>query len=209
MRQLLRTRWICSKLGSLAVRAPPAPRGFSVAHSSSRLTSGVLLVNSPIRGSLPLTWNGTQREPQRRLKIAYFDRLPRGDDGTSQPGGIERHSPCAVGSYSVRRGSPAKPHVSQLKDRAMRIAMVGSGYVGLVSGACLAQFGHDVICIDKVADKIARLRKGEIPIYEPGLDKLVVDNVQRRPAHLRHKSCRGGGQRRRGVHCGRHAYPAR
>ena len=60
----------------------------------------------------------------------------------------------------------------------MRIAMVGSGYVGLVSGACLAQFGHDVICIDKVADKIAQLRKGDIPIYEPGLDKLVVDNVR-------------------------------
>ena len=51
------------------------------------------------------------------------------------------------------------------KDRAMRIAIVGSGYVGLVSGACLAQFGHDVICIDKVGDKIARLRKGDIPIH--------------------------------------------
>ena len=60
----------------------------------------------------------------------------------------------------------------------MRIAMVGSGYVGLVSGACFAQFGHDVICVDKEADKIARLRKGEIPIYEPGLDKLVTDNVR-------------------------------
>ena len=60
----------------------------------------------------------------------------------------------------------------------MRIAMVGSGYVGLVSGACLAQFGHDVTCIDKVADKVAQLRKGEIPIYEPGLDKLVVDNMR-------------------------------
>src|SRR5215510_5106132 len=60
----------------------------------------------------------------------------------------------------------------------MRIAMVGSGYVGLVSGACLAQFGHDVICVDKVADKVAQLRKGDVPIYEPGLDKLVVDNVR-------------------------------
>jgi UDPglucose 6-dehydrogenase len=56
--------------------------------------------------------------------------------------------------------------------------MVGAGYVGLVSGACLAQLGHDVICIDKAADKIARLRNGEMPIYEPGLDKLVVDNVR-------------------------------
>jgi UDPglucose 6-dehydrogenase len=60
----------------------------------------------------------------------------------------------------------------------MRIAMIGAGYVGLVSGACFAQFGHDVVCIDKDADKIARLRKGEMPIYEPGLDKLVADNVR-------------------------------
>ena len=69
----------------------------------------------------------------------------------------------------------------------MRIAMIGSGYVGLVSGACFAQFGHDVVCIDKEAGKIARLRKGEMPIYEPGLDKLVADNVQGRPAHLQHQ----------------------
>ncbi len=60
----------------------------------------------------------------------------------------------------------------------MRIAMVGSGYVGLVSGACFAQFGHDVVCIDKALEKIERLRAGEIPIYEPGLDKLVGDNVR-------------------------------
>ena len=60
----------------------------------------------------------------------------------------------------------------------MRIAMIGSGYVGLVSGACFAQFGHDVICVDKDAAKIDRLRKGEIPIYEPGLDKLVADNAR-------------------------------
>src|SRR6185437_3675490 len=60
----------------------------------------------------------------------------------------------------------------------MRIAMIGSGYVGLVSGACFAQFGHDVICIDKDSEKIARLHKGEIPIYEPGLEKMVADNVK-------------------------------
>ena len=60
----------------------------------------------------------------------------------------------------------------------MRIAMIGSGYVGLVSGACFAQFGHDVICIDKDEDKIERLRRNEMPIYEPGLDKLVADNVK-------------------------------
>lgn len=60
----------------------------------------------------------------------------------------------------------------------MRIAMIGSGYVGLVSGACFAQFGHDVVCVDKDAGKIDRLRKGEIPIYEPGLDRMVADNIK-------------------------------
>jgi UDPglucose 6-dehydrogenase len=59
----------------------------------------------------------------------------------------------------------------------MRIAMIGTGYVGLVSGACFSDFGHDVTCIDKDAGKIARLRNGEIPIFEPGLDALVASNV--------------------------------
>ena len=60
----------------------------------------------------------------------------------------------------------------------MRITMIGSGYVGLVSGACFAYFGHDVICVDKDASKIARLKAGEMPIFEPGLEKLVADNVR-------------------------------
>src|ERR1700726_4530720 len=60
----------------------------------------------------------------------------------------------------------------------MRTVMVGSGYVGLVSGACLAQFGHDVICIDKDPAKIAALRDGKIPIYEPGLERMVTDNAK-------------------------------
>lgn len=55
--------------------------------------------------------------------------------------------------------------------------MVGSGYVGLVSGACFADFGHDVVCIDKDDSKIARLNAGQMPIYEPGLEELVVRNV--------------------------------
>lgn len=59
----------------------------------------------------------------------------------------------------------------------MRIAMIGTGYVGLVSGACFSQFGVDVVCVDKDAAKIAALEAGQIPIYEPGLDKLVADNV--------------------------------
>ncbi|WNO53025.1 UDP-glucose dehydrogenase family protein [Stakelama saccharophila] len=59
----------------------------------------------------------------------------------------------------------------------MRIVMIGSGYVGLVSGACLADFGHDVVCVDKDAAKIEKLRGGGIPIYEPGLEQLVASNV--------------------------------
>jgi UDPglucose 6-dehydrogenase len=60
----------------------------------------------------------------------------------------------------------------------MRIAMIGAGYVGLVSGACLADFGHQVVCVDKDANKIAALKRGEIPIYEPGLNELVRVNVR-------------------------------
>ena len=59
----------------------------------------------------------------------------------------------------------------------MKVAVVGSGYVGLVSGACFADFGHEVVCIDKDARKIEALRRGKIPIFEPGLDTLVASNV--------------------------------
>ncbi len=59
----------------------------------------------------------------------------------------------------------------------MRITMIGSGYVGLVSGACFSDFGHDVICVDKDEGKIAALEAGRMPIYEPGLDTLVATNV--------------------------------
>jgi UDPglucose 6-dehydrogenase len=60
----------------------------------------------------------------------------------------------------------------------MRVAMIGTGYVGLVSGACFADFGHEVCCIDKDAAKIERLRAGQMPIYEPGLEVLVARNVE-------------------------------
>ncbi|MBN9559000.1 MAG: UDP-glucose/GDP-mannose dehydrogenase family protein [Alphaproteobacteria bacterium] len=60
----------------------------------------------------------------------------------------------------------------------MRIAMIGTGYVGLVSGACLSEFGHDVICVDKDQAKIDALEKGVIPIFEPGLEEVVAANVK-------------------------------
>ena len=59
----------------------------------------------------------------------------------------------------------------------MRVVMIGTGYVGLVSGACFADFGHQVICVDKDVDKIASLTRGEMPIYEPGLAEVVSANV--------------------------------
>ena len=60
----------------------------------------------------------------------------------------------------------------------MRITILGTGYVGLVSGACFADFGHHVVCVDKDRSKIDKLERGEIPIYEPGLDDLVAENVK-------------------------------
>ena len=60
----------------------------------------------------------------------------------------------------------------------MRITMIGAGYVGLVSGVCFADFGHDVTCVDNVAEKVEALRSGVMPIYEPGLDELVKSNVK-------------------------------
>lgn len=60
----------------------------------------------------------------------------------------------------------------------MRVAMIGTGYVGLVSGACFADFGHEVVCVDKDASKVETLNAGGIPIYEPGLDMLVQRNVR-------------------------------
>ena len=60
----------------------------------------------------------------------------------------------------------------------MRVTMIGTGYVGLVSGACFADFGHEVVCVDKDRSKIEKLEAGEIPIFEPGLEALVAENVK-------------------------------
>ena len=58
----------------------------------------------------------------------------------------------------------------------MQVTVVGTGYVGLVSGACFSEFGHHVTCVDKDTAKIGRLNAGEIPIFEPGLERLVQTN---------------------------------
>lgn len=60
----------------------------------------------------------------------------------------------------------------------MKIAMIGTGYVGLVSGVCFSDFGHEVVCVDKDHSKIEALRSGKVPIYEPGLDELMVRNYE-------------------------------
>ena len=68
--------------------------------------------------------------------------------------------------------------VARTKGYSMRITMIGTGYVGLVSGACLSEVGHDVTCVDKDQRKIDALHQGVMPIYEPGLDALVARNVE-------------------------------
>lgn len=63
-------------------------------------------------------------------------------------------------------------------EQIMKITIFGSGYVGLVTGACLADVGNDILCVDVDAAKVERLRAGEIPIHEPGLEAVIARNVR-------------------------------
>jgi len=73
----------------------------------------------------------------------------------------------------------------------MRLTMVGTGYVGLVTGVCFSNTGNDVICLDVDAKKIDRLRKGECPIYEPGLEEMVKKNVAAGRLHFTSSTAEG------------------
>ena len=91
----------------------------------------------------------------------------------------------------------------------MRIAVIGSGYVGLVSGACFSEFGVEVICVDLDEGKIARLKKGEMPIYRARPRPARRQQRRRQAPLLHHRSCRRRQSRRRGVHRRRHALAPR
>ena len=81
------------------------------------------------------------------------------------------------GTFGLRLASDCG-HVARFVELLMRIAVVGAGYVGLVGAACLAELGHQVVCIDRDAERIARLNRGEIPIHELGLEPLVRGNLE-------------------------------
>ncbi len=82
----------------------------------------------------------------------------------------------------------------------MKIAVVGTGYVGLVQGTCLAESGNDVVCVDKVAAKVEGLKHGKVPIYEPGLSELVHRNLPRRAAGVHDRPDRGDRRGRDRLH---------
>ena len=82
------------------------------------------------------------------------------------------------GGLCYETAGPGWLEQASTQENSMRVAMIGTGYVGLVSGACFADFGHDVTCVDKDVAKIAALTRGEVPIYEPGLNDLVAANTR-------------------------------
>src|SRR6056297_1058684 len=89
---------------------------------------------------------------------------------------------CSYNASLIDLETDDEHKISQKQEQSMghrmKIAMIGTGYVGLVSGVCFSDFGHDVVCVDKDPAKIEMLERGEVPIFEPGLETLMAKNVE-------------------------------
>ena len=112
-----------------------------------------------------------------------------------------RPYPCwSMGWKDILASAASRGETSRMK-----IAVVGSGYVGLVLGACLAENGNDVTCIDKDASKVRSLRRGVMPIYEPGLEEMVKRNRAEKRLEFTTDLPRAVRSRQHRLHCRRHA----
>ena len=114
---------------------------------------------------------------------------------------IRSGPPCKANSLEFRPLRPSRA----LSGNFMRVTIFGSGYVGLVTGACLADAGNDVLCVDVDAKKIEGLKRGEIPIHEPGLDALIKTQCRSRTPDVHDLGGRGRGPWPVPAHRGRHA----
>src|SRR5262249_44745453 len=97
------------------------------------------------------------------------------------------HVPEAQGAArpsAAERGKGAARALPCWRNEAMKLCVVGTGYVGLVAGTCFAESGNDVTCVDVIEEKIAALKRSEIPIYEPGLEELVRRNIAEKPLNF-------------------------
>ena len=141
---------------------------------------GVLL-----HGTLRAGQGGPRRpdarpRPQSRAtpRAGTSSRCSRGSLARVAGGGGRQSRPRVV-DFPAKRGAVLTCNGGTFRMDAAPIGVVGTGYVGLVSAVCFAHLGHDVVCMDVDEAKIARLESGEVPIYEPGLEKLVADNASR------------------------------
>ena len=148
----------------------------------------------------PILRHPTQHGDDRRPQVRPVHHRRQHPHGRAPPGrgellGREHAARRAVERDDARdRQGPPAARRSRLPAVA-KIGMFGAGYVGLVTGACFADLGHEVVIRDVIPERIERLRAGEVPIYEPGLELVLERNKDRHPLHARHR--RGG--RRRGL----------
>jgi hypothetical protein len=150
---------------------------------------------------------------QPRLLEQHAPPLRLGCNARNGATSTKRPSVAAMADAPWVFPSPVHPHLSPPQQRGaawMRIAMIGGGYVGLVSAACFAEFGGDITVMEVDADKLA-MHAGRMPIYEPGLDRLVAENVppaaSRSPATSPPRCIPGSVHRRRRRPAG--AWPCR